>query len=354
MIGWRILAAAGRPKGIGRCTWLLLLRPFALQAPASPSATAALLRDAPRRRLPAPAPGEQHASAAACGGPGSGTEARPAAREWHGGPLVGSACAHVTTLHGRHANRWAVHVASTGTLCVRGVPRIEPQAPSAPSGTIVAAPAHDGRQLPEVGHRIWGSTGSALASTTGARRIGNALAGRQRGGSRAAALGAAAVAGAAAATVFCLPCAQTSAARLWTVEVLAPGGDGLAFPEELRGALEGLGLRLEPEQLAALAARLGPDRSGKVGLKELEKAMRQAERQSAAATSPKPVGAQKPPRVALKKEDKEEFRQENLRPLQAAVPGRGARRARARGLGRERGHRRGRAGAAVGDSGPEP
>jgi len=76
----------------------------------------------------------------------------------------------------------------------------------------------------------------------------------------------------------------------------------------LRAALGNIGLKPEPDQFAALVARLGSDRSGTVGLKELEKALRQADRkQPAAPASRKSVG--KPAKTLLKSEDKEEFRQ---------------------------------------------
>lgn len=93
---------------------------------------------------------------------------------------------------------------------------------------------------------------------------------------------------------------------------ISASGDGQATPEELRAALESIGMKPEPDQFAALVARLDPDRNGKVGLKEFEKALRQADKkQRTAPTSQK--STRKPSKTSLKtspkKEDKEEFRQ---------------------------------------------
>mmetsp|Transcript_66157 Transcript_66157/g.187702 ORF Transcript_66157/g.187702 Transcript_66157/m.187702 type:complete len:293 (-) Transcript_66157:188-1066(-) len=93
-------------------------------------------------------------------------------------------------------------------------------------------------------------------------------------------------------------------------------GDGQATPEELRTALQDLGLRLKADQFAALVARLDADRSGKVDFKELDKALRQAERRQAEAREGAP--AREPTsgkdrrafsKRALMEKDKEEFRQ---------------------------------------------
>jgi calmodulin len=89
---------------------------------------------------------------------------------------------------------------------------------------------------------------------------------------------------------------------------VSASGDSQATPEELHAALESSGMKLEPDQFAALVARLDPERSGKVGLKEFERALRQADKkQRTAPTSQKPT--RKPSKTMLKKEDKEEFRQ---------------------------------------------
>jgi calmodulin len=94
-------------------------------------------------------------------------------------------------------------------------------------------------------------------------------------------------------------------------------GDGQATSEELRAALVDLGLKPKPDLFASLVARLDPDRSGKVGIKELEKALRQADRkqpegQDNASASRKPASRRDrrvPSKSTLMKKDKEEFRQ---------------------------------------------
>jgi len=85
-------------------------------------------------------------------------------------------------------------------------------------------------------------------------------------------------------------------------------GHGQATPSELGAALENIGLKSEPDQFAALVARLDSDRSGTVGLKELEKALRQAEKKQPAGPASGKSGS-RPSKISMKKEDKEEFRQ---------------------------------------------
>jgi len=85
-------------------------------------------------------------------------------------------------------------------------------------------------------------------------------------------------------------------------------GDCQATVEELRVALGDLGLKPKPDQFSALVARLDSDRSGKVSFKELERALRQADkRQSVTPSSRK--DRKVPSKSTLMKKDKEEFRQ---------------------------------------------